>query len=131
MVRSRQIGGKKAGKKRRQSLKRITREAVRPSPPGVVEFKCELRSDITGLTVIQTVTRRESDPYRVGAPFFEKDCASSFYGSMIPGSEIMWRVWLEKKPAGADPDETHPVHLFAPAKPSPRMVREFDYVRFK
>ena len=74
MVRSQQIGGKRAGKKRRKSLKKITLEAVRPSPPGVVEFKCELRSDVSGLTVIQTVTRRESDSYQDGAPFFEKGC---------------------------------------------------------
>ena len=130
MARSRQIGGKKAGRKRRQPRKRITREAVRPSPPGVVEFKCVLRNDISGSTAIQQVTRRESEPYRVGAPFFEKNCASLFYGSIIPDSEILWRRWIEIKPAGVDPDETFPLHLYAPDPPSDCLKREFNYVLY-
>ena len=130
MARSRQIGGKKAGRKRRAPRKRMTREAMRPSPPGVVVFKCLLRKDVSGSTAIQQVTRRESEPYRVGASFLEKNCASSFYGSIILDSEISWRAWIEMKPAGVDPDETFPLHLFAPAPPSDRMVREFHYVRY-
>lgn len=129
MVSSRNIGGRKAGRKRRAPRKRMTREAMRPSPPGVVVFKCLLRKDVSGSTAIQQVTRRESEPYRVGASFLEKNCASSFYGSIILDSEISWRAWIEMKPAGVDPDETFPLHLYAPAPPSDRMLQEFHYVR--
>ena len=131
MVRSRSIGGKKAARKRRRSLKKITREAVRASMPGVVESGCALCSDHKVPTVIQTLTRRECERYQDGAPFVEKDCASSWYGSMIPDLEILWRRWLESKLTGADPNDTFPVHLFAPAASSPHMIREFRYVRFK